>query len=529
MTTENRGPPPNIKPNPKLSKAERRALQEKQRAEKAARLQGNTLSSNGRDAGSARTTTTIHSIAPKPQQQQNNNSSTKTSSVVTNTTEKYPSSDGDKEKIGSSETIESKTAISFLSTTTSYDKAEHYAISLVSHLPSYQDPSRRFTLGATIRPISSSHTNLHPFVIQTGYLYSTLQIKGGNSRCRAMLHCYLRLIRDFVVPDSSIKQGEDLRHVIENSILKPAFQYWTEHCRMHSVTMGNAYTFLKAATASTLDRDMSWLEMSERLIETIYAYERERIDYADMAIAEIATTKVLFSARGCSLNKKNREEVFLVFGDSEAVRVVLKYAVQSVTSSLSEDKAKSKNTDTVNSAPANKFRVVVVDNCPFYEGCSMLRYLREQLHFTNCSYCMLSSVTYVLKDVTKVLLGASSLLSDGSVFGRVGTAVVALAAKHHHVPVLVCSETYKISNRVLTESLTSNEIGNPADILSPEWQKKENTAPNSSTIDTSKTYLKGLNLLYDLTPAEFVSGIITELGIVPPTSIAVLLREMNLV
>lgn len=39
--------------------------------------------------------------------------------------------------------------------------------------------------------------------------------------------------------------------------------------------------------------------------------------------------------------------------------------------------------------------------------------------------------------------------------------------------------------------------------------------------------LKLLNLMYDVTPSDFVSGIVTELGILPPTSVAVLLREMS--
>jgi translation initiation factor eIF-2B subunit delta len=36
-----------------------------------------------------------------------------------------------------------------------------------------------------------------------------------------------------------------------------------------------------------------------------------------------------------------------------------------------------------------------------------------------------------------------------------------------------------------------------------------------------------INLMYDVTPPDFVIGIITEAGIIPPTSVAVLLREMN--
>ena len=39
--------------------------------------------------------------------------------------------------------------------------------------------------------------------------------------------------------------------------------------------------------------------------------------------------------------------------------------------------------------------------------------------------------------------------------------------------------------------------------------------------------LKLLNLMYDLTPSDFVTGIVTEVGILPPSSVAVLLREMS--
>jgi translation initiation factor eIF-2B subunit delta len=128
-------------------------------------------------------------------------------------------------------------------------------------------------------------------------------------------------------------------------------------------------------------------------------------------------------------------------------------------------------------------------------------------------------LTYVLQEnVSKVLLGASALMSDGSVLGRVGTACVALAAHKHNIPVLVCCETYKISNRVQLESITHNELGNPEALLN-----EDDVLQNWKEIDG----LKLLNVLYDLTPAAFVSGIVTELGIVPPTSVAVLLREMD--
>lgn len=61
--------------------------------------------------------------------------------------------------------------------------------------------------------------------------------------------------------------------------------------------------------------------------------------------------------------------------------------------------------------------------------------------------------------MTKVLLGAHALLANGYVMSRVGTAQIALIAKTYNVPVLVCCETHKFSERVQTDAFVYNEIG----------------------------------------------------------------------
>lgn len=61
--------------------------------------------------------------------------------------------------------------------------------------------------------------------------------------------------------------------------------------------------------------------------------------------------------------------------------------------------------------------------------------------------------------VTKVLLGAHALLANGYVMSRAGTAQIALIAKSYNVPVLVCCETHKFSERVQTDAFVYNEIG----------------------------------------------------------------------
>lgn len=61
--------------------------------------------------------------------------------------------------------------------------------------------------------------------------------------------------------------------------------------------------------------------------------------------------------------------------------------------------------------------------------------------------------------VSKVFVGAYSMLSNGTLISRVGTAVVAAMAHSYNVPVMVCCETYKFSERVLLDSICFNQLG----------------------------------------------------------------------
>lgn len=77
----------------------------------------------------------------------------------------------------------------------------------------------------------------------------------------------------------------------------------------------------------------------------------------------------------------------------------------------------------------------------------------------SCTYVLINAVSYIMGKATKVLLGAHSLLANGCVMSRTGTAQIALIAKAYSKPVLVCCETYKFCERVQTDSIVQNEIG----------------------------------------------------------------------
>lgn len=139
-----------------------------------------------------------------------------------------------------------------------------------------------------------------------------------------------------------------------------------------------------------------------------------------------------------------------------------------------------------------------------------------------------------------MLLGAHALLANGYVMSRAGTAQIALIAKSYNVPVLVCCETHKFSERVQTDAFVYNEIGKPHEIVLRQFfleltnfykrllslftlgdpydvvKSNENNSPLANW--ESVPNLTPLNLYYDVTPPELVSAVVTEVAILPCTS-----------
>ncbi|XP_017474565.1 PREDICTED: translation initiation factor eIF-2B subunit delta-like [Rhagoletis zephyria] len=124
----------------------------------------------------------------------------------------------------------------------------------------------------------------------------------------------------------------------------------------------------------------------------------------------------------------------------------------------------------------------------------------------------------IVKHVSKVIFEAHSLLGNGYVMSHIGSSQVALVAKAYNVPVIVCCETYKFSEKVHTDCFVHNELGNTKSFFSSLG--KQNTIDSSEIPENMNV----LDLLYDLTPHEFISAVITEKGSLPCTSVPTILR-----
>lgn len=308
---------------------------------------------------------------------------------------------------------------------------------------------------------------VHPSFIKLGVQMQTSVVSGSNARCLAFLYALKQTISDFVTPEHKNFSRSFEEH------LGPAIDHLMA-CRPFSVSMNNAHKSIMS-NVKRLPHNISDGHAKEALETVINHYIYVQIHMAGKAICIAAQNKI---AKG---------DVILTYGYSSLIERIL-------TDAHSNNK---------------QFSVIVVDSAPWYEGRQLLhRLVRNNIQ---CTYVLLSATSFIMTRATKVLLGAHALLANGYVMGRAGSSQIALVARHFNVPVLVCCETYKFTERVQTDSIVFNEIGNENDVMPREqW--------------LNNRYLTPLGLRYDVTTSDLITAVVTEIAILPCTSVPVVLR-----
>ncbi len=107
-----------------------------------------------------------------------------------------------------------------------------------------------------------------------------------------------------------------------------------------------------------------------------------------------------------------------------------------------------------------------------------------------------------------------------------------MMARRFNIPAIFCCETYKFSDKVQLDSICWNEIGDPSELArGAPATAGGNASPAAAGAGAAAgggaRQPKLLNIRYDLTPMKYVSLVITEVGMIPSTSVPVLIREYN--
>jgi len=331
--------------------------------------------------------------------------------------------------------------------------------------------------------IKNNINNIHPNIIHLGYYYNNGHFRGANARCIAMLNAFKVFINDMNVPnDKRFSQ-------VLLSQLNPAIRYLSE-CRPISMSMGNAIRFLKAKIRNIDNESDKNKDQQNMILKSIDEFIQMKIETADFGIIKTMLDKKRIKNGDC----------ILTYGLSSVVQQLIVVAYE-------------KNI---------KFKVIIIDNGPLYEGKILLENLCKYCENLEITYGLLNSLSYIMdsNEINSVILGCSSIFNNGTCVSRVGTGMVTLLAKNYKIPVVILCETYKFSERVQIDSICYNEIANFDGLIN---NNKQTILKNWRNING----LKMLNIRYDLTPSEFISIVVTEIGEIPPTSAPVIIREYH--
>jgi ribose 1,5-bisphosphate isomerase len=146
------------------------------------------------------------------------------------------------------------------------------------------------------------------------------------------------------------------------------------------------------------------------------------------------------------------------------------------------------------------FEVVCTESRPVFQG----RITAEEMVDAGIKTTLIvdSAVRYFMNEVNLVVVGADALTSEGNVINKIGTSMVALAAKEARTPFYVVSELLKFDPMTVHGAYEMIEERSPNEV----W---DNPPPG----------LIIRNPAFDVTRRDFIHGIICEEGIVSPHTI----------
>lgn len=404
-------------------------------------------------------------------------------------------------------------------------------------------PQTDFSLGKDLFATDNVQHVLHPAFVQLGMDYATGQIIGSYRRCHAFLEAFIEFLSDYRSPKIS---STDSSPTTTNNNVAVSFNTTALSSRLISY-LNSVVNYLDdcrqkpLAFENLISRCQDIIEHTCRLFDS----ERECIHEMKIRIEDLIGEYEFQQSETVSNAQKHLKDgdVVLTFGHSEVV------------------------VNTLLEAQRNGLvlKVIVIDSNPLLEGKKTLHTLT--LSRFECEYALITSLQYIMPQVSKVLLGAHAVLSTGAMLSRSGSALVALSAKRANKPVLVCCEAFKFVRQAYLDSICYNELGPPANILLSAQQQRQSQQSifSSSILHASDTtinegiepvnntrlagflhqisagaqnekalagwlslpQLKLLNLRYDLTPSTNISALVTNYDTIPPSSASVVVRESS--
>ncbi|CAL8135692.1 unnamed protein product [Orchesella dallaii] len=312
----------------------------------------------------------------------------------------------------------------------------------------------------------SNVSKLYPPFYNVGLKVRNNVIRGANSQCVKLLDAIKDYVRCYdVPPGTTFKHGlfADLEGNMEN--LKTVCSF--------SISMSNAVQFLLFYLHNMPDDDGKVIDFKNEILDVIDQYIVEKIEKAVEAI-------VLYG-----LEKINEGDKIMVYSITEALMSLL---VKAAEDGISYELILIQTRET---------KVELAD---------VLEKLKKPTsdQTVRVSAVNFSSALYKIRSCSKLLMGGHGLFTNGGVMAQSGSGQLALVADTYNKPVVFLCETFKFCDR------------SPLDFLPLEEYMPEQ-------FQTEDDFLEP-KLIYDVTPSNLVTVVITDIDMLPSNGLAATLR-----
>lgn len=329
--------------------------------------------------------------------------------------------------------------------------------------------------------LGHAHVDVHPAILTLGMQINQYVLAGSSARCMGFLLAMKRVIQDYETPPASSLSRHLPGHYLSHQIA------YLLSARPMSTAMGNTIRWLKQEI-STLPPDQTEEASKRHLVDRIDNFIREKITVADDMIVKTTVDKYIRNG-----------DTILTYGKSQVVE-----------RALLESRRRGK-----------VFSVIVVDNRPLLEGKNLLLGLAEA--GIRCEYVHLYGLEHSIHSATRVIIGAHAIMANGALYSRSGTAIVATTAREVGIPVIVCCESIKFSDKINLDGIISNELGDPELLVNMSDTKAREVGPLQGWKDVNNMRIDSFR--YDVTPSECIKTVVCEHGCVAPKGVASVLRS----
>ena len=307
---------------------------------------------------------------------------------------------------------------------------------------------------------SSQRDLIHPALLEFALQTEQDLSVDEDQRTRVFMEMMMQQIQDEPV-DKKVPFVRTLFSLISRT------KDFLDKIRLTPIGISNATQFIQAQIKT--ENHVEPEELRSDLLYRINFFIEDKIDDVAVFIAK-ATAEMIMDG-----------DVVLTYGWSHLIYKALKQAA----------------------AQGKTFRVIVVDSRPSFNS----RRLVERLSGIDVRYVLISGLSYVMPEATKVLIEPCGILSNNAAHTPIGTSMIAMVAHECGVPVIFVCPSYRFGSDVRIDALSKNEI------VSPEL------IPQTPISSTEPTY-EYLALTYDVTPGQYVDVVICELGNIPVNSIS---------